>query len=148
MSAFIIFTVTLTLAYIAYYAFQITRDLYGKKATDKSNEEVFDVTDSHDDNEDAVCVTEEEYASDNNVGGSNQEMHVSVIDNMSQCEEHLEKERMTSAMASEETCKRYAEKLEDANIQSTGATESLDFVDQLVNQKPGAPKIFTIRGNV
>ena len=44
MSPFLIFAISLTIAYAIYYAVMITRDLYGKKEEAKSNEEVFDVS--------------------------------------------------------------------------------------------------------
>ena len=44
MSLFVIFAISLTIAYVIYYAVMITRDLYGKKEENKSNEEVFDVS--------------------------------------------------------------------------------------------------------
>ena len=44
MSPFVIFAISLTIAYVIYYAVMITRDLYGKKEESKSNEEVFDVS--------------------------------------------------------------------------------------------------------
>ena len=44
MSPFVIFAISLTIAYVIYYAVMITRDLYGKKEENKSNEEVFDVS--------------------------------------------------------------------------------------------------------
>ena len=39
MSPFLIFAISLTIAYAIYYAVMITRDLYGKKEEAKSNEE-------------------------------------------------------------------------------------------------------------
>ena len=52
MSPFLIFAISLTIAYAIYYAVMITRDLYGKKEEAKSNEEVFDISN----------ITEEEVA--------------------------------------------------------------------------------------
>lgn len=57
MSPFVIFAISLTIAYVIYYAVMITRDLYGKKEENKSNEEVFDVS-SITEEEDAVAVNE------------------------------------------------------------------------------------------
>ena len=57
MSPFVIFAISLTIAYVIYYAVMITRDLYGKKEENKSNEEVFDVS-SITKEEDAVAVNE------------------------------------------------------------------------------------------
>ena len=41
MSSYFIFALVLTVLYIVYYAVNITRDLYGKKGTEKTDEEVF-----------------------------------------------------------------------------------------------------------
>ena len=57
MSSFVIFAISLTIAYVIYYAVMITRDLYGKKEENKSNEEVFDVS-SITEEEAAVAVNE------------------------------------------------------------------------------------------
>ena len=57
MSTFVIFAISLTIAYVIYYAVMITRDLYGKKEENKSNEEVFDVS-SITEEEAAVAVNE------------------------------------------------------------------------------------------
>ena len=57
MSPFVIFAISLTIAYAIYYAVMITRDLYGKKEENKSNEEVFDVS-SITEEEAAVAVNE------------------------------------------------------------------------------------------
>ena len=43
MSSYFIFALVLTGLYIVYYAVNITRDLYGKKGTEKTDEEVFDL---------------------------------------------------------------------------------------------------------
>ena len=57
MSPFVIFAISLTIAYVIYYAVMITRDLYGKKEENKSNEDVFDVS-SITEEEAAVAVNE------------------------------------------------------------------------------------------
>ena len=57
MSPFVIFAISLTIAYVIYYAVMITRDLYGKKEESKSNEEVFDVSNITEE-EAAVAVNE------------------------------------------------------------------------------------------
>ena len=57
MSPFVIFAISLTIAYVIYYAVMITRDLYGKKEENKSNEEVFDVS-SITEEDAAVAVNE------------------------------------------------------------------------------------------
>ena len=57
MSPFVMFAISLTIAYVIYYAVMITRDLYGKKEENKSNEEVFDVS-SITEEDAAVAVNE------------------------------------------------------------------------------------------
>ena len=57
MSPFVIFAISLTIAYVIYYAVMLTRDLYGKKEENKSNEEVFDVSNITEE-EAAVAVNE------------------------------------------------------------------------------------------
>lgn len=58
MDSYFIFAIVLTVAYIIYYAVIITHDLYGKKGTDKPNEEVFDL--GAPEEEESVAVTESE----------------------------------------------------------------------------------------
>ena len=43
MKPYFIFAIVLTVAYLVYYAVVIVQDLYGKKGTDKTDEEVFDL---------------------------------------------------------------------------------------------------------
>lgn len=43
MGSYFIFAIALTVLYIIYYAVNIARDLYGKKAGGKTDEEVFDL---------------------------------------------------------------------------------------------------------
>lgn len=57
MSPFLIFAISLTIAYAIYYAVMITKDLYGKKEEAKSNEEVFDISNITEE-EAAVAVNE------------------------------------------------------------------------------------------
>ena len=57
MSPFVIFAISLTIAYVIYYAVMTTKDLYGKKEENKSNEEVFDVS-SITEEDAAVAVNE------------------------------------------------------------------------------------------
>lgn len=58
MNSYFIFAIVLTVAYIIYYAVIIAHDLYGKKGTDKPDEEVFDL--GAPDEEESVAVTESE----------------------------------------------------------------------------------------
>lgn len=59
MNSYFIFALVLTVAYVIYYAAVITHDLYGKKGTDKKDEEVFDIG-APEVEEESVAVTESE----------------------------------------------------------------------------------------
>lgn len=58
MKSYFIFAVVLTVAYLIYYAVIIVQDLYGKKGTGKTDEEVFDL--GAPDDEQSIDVTESE----------------------------------------------------------------------------------------
>lgn len=58
MKSYFIFAVALTVAYVIYYAVIIVQDLYGKKGTDRTDEEVFDL--GAPDDEQSVDVMESE----------------------------------------------------------------------------------------
>lgn len=60
MKSYYIFAIVLTVAYLIYYAVIIVQDLYGKKGTDKTDEEVFDLGAPDADKEESVDVTESE----------------------------------------------------------------------------------------
>jgi hypothetical protein len=55
MSAFMIFAILLTAAYIIYYAVMIYKDLYGKKIEKTSEDEIFEIENIE---EQSVCVRE------------------------------------------------------------------------------------------
>jgi len=56
MKSYFIFAIVLTVAYLVYYAVVIVQDLYGKKGTGKTEEEIFDL--GVPEEEDSVAVTE------------------------------------------------------------------------------------------
>lgn len=58
MKSYFVFALVLTVAYLIYYAVIIVQDLYGKKGTGKTDEEVFDL--GAPDDEQSVDVTESE----------------------------------------------------------------------------------------
>lgn len=60
MKSYWIFAIVLTVVYLIYYAVNIVQDLYGKKGTEKADEEVFDLGAPEDDGEQSVDVTENE----------------------------------------------------------------------------------------
>ena len=58
MRSYFIFAIVLTVAYLIYYAVIIMQDLYGKRRTGKTEEEVFDLGTLED--EESVAVSESE----------------------------------------------------------------------------------------
>lgn len=58
MTAFTIFALVLTFAYVVYFAVMITLDLHGKKDNQKSEEEDFDVSGMTDNVEEPVAISE------------------------------------------------------------------------------------------
>ena len=62
MNSYFIFAIVLTVAYIIYYAVIIAHDIYGKKGTDKPNEEVFDL--GAPEEEESVAVYVSTYGND------------------------------------------------------------------------------------
>ena len=58
MKAYWIFAISLTVAYIIYYAVNIVRDLYGKKENNPSNEETFEIDSADEQEEMSVSVSE------------------------------------------------------------------------------------------
>ena len=58
MRSYFIFAIVLTVAYLIYYAGSIMQDLYGKRRTGKTEEEVFDL--GAPEEEESVAVTESE----------------------------------------------------------------------------------------
>ena len=75
MKSYFIFTIVLTVAYIVYYAVIIVQDLYGKKETGKTDEEVFDL--GAPEEEESVAVTESDTGF--NVGNEQYETDVATI---------------------------------------------------------------------
>lgn len=76
MKSYLIFALVLTVAYVIYYAVIIMQDLYGKKGTGKTDEEVFDLGEA-DDEQESVEVTESETGFD--VGGEQYETEAAPI---------------------------------------------------------------------
>jgi len=71
MKAYFIFAISLTIAYIIYFAVMIARDLYGNGGKKKSGEEEFDV--SGFDEEESVSVVENDKGF--NIGDNEYETH-------------------------------------------------------------------------
>ena len=77
MKSYFIFVIVLTVAYLVYYAVVIVQDLYGKKGTGKTDEEVFDL--GAPEEEESVAVTE----SDTGFNVGNEQYETDVAPNVS-----------------------------------------------------------------
>ena len=71
---------------------------------------------------------------------------LTFIDNEEDAERYQEKVK-NEMRAATEVCADIAGILPDVEVGSTGAVEPEPFVDMLINQKPGGPKIFQTRTN-
>ena len=76
MKSYFIFAIELTVAYLVYYAVVIVQDLYGKKGTGKTDEEIFDL--GAPEEEESVTVTESDTGF--NVGNEQYETDVASTD--------------------------------------------------------------------
>ena len=81
MNSYFIFAIVLTVAYIIYYAVIIAHDIYGKKGTDKPNEEVFDL--GAPEEEESVAVTESETGF--SIGSENYETESTATSSETSC---------------------------------------------------------------
>ena len=103
MNSYFIFAIVLTVAYIIYYAVIIAHDLYGKKGTDKPDEEVFDL--GAPEEEESVAVTESE--SGFSIGSENYETETSpeedIKDKPGTAQEKLERLKAEAEEQMEET---------------------------------------------
>lgn len=77
MKSYYIFVLVLTVVYLIYYAVIIVQDLYGKKGTDKADEEIFDLGAPDDHREQSVDVTESETGF--SIGGEEYEMDTTPV---------------------------------------------------------------------
>ena len=151
MSAFAIFVLVLTFLYVVYYAAVIMQDVYGKKDTPKTDEEEFDVSNMQD-VEEPISISEDPEGfrfSDSPDESYPDPSPVTLIDSDDDVREYQEKlhEEQTHRSAKEE-CARMQESLDPIDSDSTGATTPDVMLEQLLNQKPGGPKIFITRENI
>lgn len=130
MNSYFIFAIVLTVAYIIYYAVIIAHDLYGKKGTDKPDEEVFDL--GAPEEEESVAVTESE--SGFSIGSENYETESTATSSETSPEEDI-KDKPGTAQEKLERLKAEAEEqmeettpyLSDARTHVGGDVQGYDF---------------------
>ena len=105
MNSYFIFAIVLTVAYIIYYAVIIAHDLYGKKGTDKPDEEVFDL--GAPEEEESVAVTESEsgenYETESTATSSETSPEEDIKDKPGTAQEKLERLKAEAEEQMEET---------------------------------------------
>ncbi|MBR1551614.1 MAG: hypothetical protein IJ632_04765 [Muribaculaceae bacterium] len=148
MSAFAIFVLVVTVLYAIYYSVIITQDVYGKKDAPEAKEEEIDVSQMNTDAEKPTTVSEsgDGFRIGDGQDDDSSNSGLTFIDNEEDAERYQEKVK-NEMRAATEVCADIAGILPDVEVDSTGAVEPEPFVDMLINQKPGGPKIFQTRTN-
>lgn len=124
MTPYAIFVIVLTIAYIIYYGYNISKDLYGKRNENQDTEEVFDI-ESMSDEVVATSVREVD-------GG------FSFGDTISDTSE-------TVSPTPESRPDKYDEmkrQLEDADVQSEGGLSEPDMIDWMVQNRQNPTDMF------
>lgn len=139
MSPFAIFATVLTVAYVIYYAFIITKDLYGFKDQPKNDAETFDVSNLADE-DGPIEVSEhpDDFSSrdDENYTEvlSDDGLHIYEPNGHAQEQEEVPVEEKKEKLTSEQLNQEYTEELEDIDVESSFSLDSNEFKDYL-NQK-------------
>lgn len=143
-----IFVLALTVLYAVYYSVIIMQDLYGKKDNSKHQAEVFDVPDLMDDEQEApISIKEEKESEDDAQSEDSKNGNIVMVDENSDMSTILQNEKNARSSAKED-CKNLHDMLHEIEVSSTGGMLADEFVDTLINQKPGSPKIFFTRENI
>ena len=102
MNSYFIFAIVLTVAYIIYYAVIIAHDIYGKKGTDKPNEEVFDLGAPEEESETGFSIGSENYETESTATSSETSLE-DVKDKPGTAQEKLERLKAEAEEQMEET---------------------------------------------
>lgn len=149
MSAFAIFVIIQATLYAIYYVFQIMKDTYGENGKNKTDIEVFDVSQVHCSDE-PIIITENMYGlqfEDSRDAKLNEDHELTFIETDQDVAEYQEKVQLPheQRIKAEAECAKLRNSLEPIETFSSGGTESSVMLDLLVHQKPGGPKIFLKR---
>ena len=102
MNSYFIFAIVLTVAYIIYYAVIIAHDLYGKKGTDKPDEEVFDLG-APEEEESGFSIGSENYETESTATSSETSPEEDIKDKPGTAQEKLERLKAEAEEQMEET---------------------------------------------
>lgn len=118
MANYMIFVVVLTIAYIIYYGYNISKDLYGKKTDKEPEVETFDIADM----EEPSATPVRESDSGFSVGGN-------VAEPISE-----DGEEETTSDGSKWNVKMFEGKLEEADVQSEGGITNEELEVMLITR--------------
>jgi hypothetical protein len=117
MTPYLIFVTVLTIAYIIYYGYHISKDLYGKQGETKNTEEVFDMQSL---SEEVIATPVKEVDGGFSLGAN-------MVDTpLPHDDEHKSADSKFQGLPSQ---------LEEADVQSEGGLFESDMIDFLVEQK-------------
>jgi hypothetical protein len=117
MTPYLIFVIVLTIAYIIYYGYNISKDIYGKKGETKSTEEVFDMQSL---SEEVIATPVKEMDGGFSLGED-------IVDTpVANDDEHK---------AAYSKFKELPSQLEEADVQSEGGMFENDMIDFMVEQR-------------
>ena len=130
MSSYFIFALVLTGLYIVYYAVNITRDLYGKKGTEKTDEEVFDL--GAPEEEESVAVTESE--SGFSIGSENYETESTATSSETSPEEDIKDKPGTAQEKLERLKAEAEEQMEETTPYLSDARTSEEMYKAMISK--------------
>ena len=127
---FLDFAIVLTVAYIIYYAVIIAHDLYGKKGTDKPDEEVFDL--GAPEEEESVAVTESE--SGFSIGSENYETESTATSSETSPEEDIKDKPGTAQEKLERLKAEAEEQMEETTPYLSDARTSEEMYKAMISK--------------
>ena len=137
MSPFAIFTTVLTVAYVIYYAFIITKDLYGIKQQPKADTESFDVSDMEEE-EAPISVSEHP---DNFTNSEEEEMMevisedgIRIFKPNTVADDNNTPSEKEDKTTSEQLNEEHSEGMEDIETESIFTLDSAEFGDYLTQK--------------
>lgn len=138
MSAYLIFVIVLTVAYVIYYGVTAYRDLSAKNNEAGTDEENFDISSMEEDVATPVSETSQGF-----------QVGVSESGNMPENDDDailtVDEERETADQSElEEKARKISEGLEDADVRSEQGLRDTEFME-LLNSERTAPSIFKIK---
>lgn len=126
MTPYAIFAIALTIAYIIYYGYNISKDIYGKKGEDKDSVEEFEVGPVSG-GEEIVATPVREIDGGFTLGDS-AILHSDTPDNPHDTEP--------------DKYSGLGDSLEDADIQSEGGKTEPDMIEWMIRQRPNPTDMF------